>query len=169
MAFAKFFCALLALTCASQAGAQCRLCSEPTTAAPTENRQSEVQLQIETSLNFDRLILTGGGAGSITIRPDGSSSAAGAVAGVGPRAMVGTVLVHGEPNRGLRVDLPRRVELFGAAGTRMTLEDLVTDLPALPHLDAAGNLSFRFGGRLSFTGDADGQYRGDLPITVDYQ
>ena len=83
--------------------------------------------------------------------------------------MVGTVLVHGEPNRALRVDMPRRVELFGSAGTRLVLDDLTTDLSGVPHLDAAGNLSFRFGGRLSFTGDADGQYRGDLPITVEYQ
>jgi len=169
MAVLKVLCALFALICASPSAAQCRLCSEPTTAAPGESAQGDIQLQIETSLNFDRLILTGGGPGSITIRPDGSSSAAGAVAGVGPRAMVGTVIVHGEPNRGLRVDIPRRVELYGAAGTRMTLDDLVTDLSAVPRLDAAGNLSFRFGGRLSFTGDADGQYRGDLPITVEYQ
>src|SRR4051812_984953 len=90
---------LALLACASPSVAQCRLCTEPTTAAPTDGTQRDVQLQIEMSLNFDRLILTGGGAGSITIRPDGSSTAAGAVAGVGPRAMVGTVLVHGEPNR----------------------------------------------------------------------
>jgi hypothetical protein len=51
----------------------------------------------------------------------------------------------------------------------MTLDDVKTDLPALPRLDAAGNLSFRFGGKLLVTGDADGQYRGDLPITVDYE
>ena len=46
---------------------------------------------------------------------------------------------------------------------------MVSDLPSLPRLDSAGNLSFRFGGRLRITGDADGQYRGDLPITVEYQ
>jgi hypothetical protein len=153
----------------SQSAAQCRLCAEPTTALPAGGVQSDVQLQIETNLNFDRLILIGGGPGSITIRPDGSSAAAGAVAGVGPRTMVGSVLVHGEPNRGVRVDIPRRVELFGEAGSRLVLDDLTTDLSTVPHLDAAGNLSFRFGGRLSFTGDADGQYRGDLPITVNYQ
>jgi hypothetical protein len=38
----------------------------------------------------------------------------------------------------------------------------------LPRLDSAGNLSFRFGGRLLVTGNADGQFRGDLPITVEY-
>jgi hypothetical protein len=170
MGFRNAFGLSLALLIASsEASAQCRLCAEPTTALPTDGAQSDVQLQIETSLNFDRLILIGGGPGSITIRPDGSSAAAGAVAGVGPRAMVGTVVVHGEPNRGLRVDLPHRVELYGESNTRLVLDDVSTDLPSVPRLDAAGNLSFRFGGRLSFTGDADGQYRGDLAITVEYQ
>jgi len=46
---------------------------------------------------------------------------------------------------------------------------VVSDLPAIPHLDSAGNLSFRFGGRVRITGDADGAYRGELPITVEYQ
>lgn len=120
-------------------------------------------------MNFDHLILLGGGPGAVTIRPDGSSAAAGAVAGVGPRAMVGTVLVHGDGGRLVRVDLPRRIELFSASGAQITLDDVTTDLPAIPRLDAAGNLNFRFGGRLSVTGDTDGQYRGDLPITVEYQ
>ena len=49
------------------------------------------------------------------------------------------------------------------------VDDIASDLPSLPRLDAAGNLSFRFGGRVTIRGDADGQYRGDLPITVEYQ
>jgi hypothetical protein len=111
----------------------------------------------------------GGGPGAITIRPDGSSGAEGGVADVGPRAMVGTVLVHGQPNRAVRIELPRRADLFSISGSRLTVVDIISDAPASPHLDAAGNLSFRFGGRLVVSGDADGQYRGDLPITVEYQ
>jgi len=38
----------------------------------------------------------------------------------------------------------------------------------MPKLDAAGNLTFRFGGRITITGSAEGQFRGDLPITVEY-
>lgn len=153
---------------ASPAVAQCRLCDQPDTARPTDSAAGDVQLQIETSLNFDRLVLLGAGQGTVTIRPDGTSAAAGAVAAVGPRAMVGTVLVHGEAGRALRVDLPRRIELFGISGGRMTVDDVTTDLATAPRLDAAGNLSFRFGGRLVVSGDSDGQYRGDLPITVEY-
>jgi hypothetical protein len=152
----------------SEAAAQCRLCDQPTTARAEQGPNGDVQLQIETGLNFDRIILSGAGNGAVTIRPDGSSSAAGAVDGVGPRAMVGTVLVHGEAGRAVRVELPRQIELFSLNGGRITLTDVTSDLTAAPRLDSAGNLSFRFGGRLEVTGDADGQYRGDLPITVEY-
>ena len=148
--------------------AQCRLCDVPTTQMPTESVDSDVQLQIETSLNFDRLVLSGSGNGAATIRPEGTNSAEGAVIGVGPRASVGTVLVHGAPNRALRIDLPHRLELYSLSGGHITLDDVTSDLPASPRLDAAGNLSFRFGGRLIVSGDSDGQYRGDLPITVEY-
>jgi len=76
--------------------------------------------------------------------------------------------VHGAPGRALRVELPHRIELYSLSGGRITLDQVVTDLPAMPRLDSAGNLSFRFGGRLVVTGEADGQFRGDLPITVEY-
>jgi hypothetical protein len=151
------------------AGAQCRLCDQPTTQPPTATGpDGDVQLQIETRLDFDRLILSGSGAGAATIRPDGSQSAEGGVIDLGPRAMVGTVLVHGEPGRSVRVDLPHRIELYSLGGGRITLDEITSDLSSLPRLDPAGNLSFRFGGRLIVSGDSDGQYRGDLPITVEY-
>jgi hypothetical protein len=161
--------ALVAVGICSPAAAQCRLCDQPTTQAPVTGADGDVELQIETKLDFDRLILSGTGTGAATIRPDGSQLAEGTVINLGPRAMVGTVLVHGQAGRSVRVEIPHRIELYSVAGGRMTLDDVKTDLPALPRLDAAGNLSFRFGGKLLVTGDADGQYRGDLPITVDYE
>jgi hypothetical protein len=152
----------------SPAEAQCRLCDQPSIDRPQDRVSGDVDLQIETGLSFDRLILSGTGNGAATILPNGSSTAEGTVTGIGAKAMVGTVLVHGEPGRALRVDLPHRVELYSLSGGRITLEDVTSDLHGAPRLDAAGNLSFRFGGRLIVTGDADGQYRGDLPITVEY-
>jgi len=102
------------------------------------------------------------------LRPDGSSSVAGSIDTVGGRASVATVTVHGEANRVLRIDVPRRIDLYSLSGARMTFDQVVTDAPDLPKLDAAGNLTFHIGGRLRFIGDEDGDYRGDLPITVDY-
>ena len=153
---------------APPAAGQCRLCTQPSTARVAEGTTGDVQLQIETALNFDRLILASASGGAVVIRPDGSNAAEGGVVEIGARAMVGTVLVHGDPGRPVRVDLPRRIELYSLGGGRLTLDDVATDLPDTPRLDAAGNLSFRFGGRLIVSGEADGQYRGDLPVTVEY-
>lgn len=83
--------------------------------------------------------------------------------------MVGTVLVHGDANRVLHVDMPRRIELFSISGGRITLDDITSDLATIPRLDAAGNLRFRFGGRLILSGNSDGPFRGDMAITVNYQ
>jgi hypothetical protein len=128
-----------------------------------------IDLEIETSLDFGRLIIAGQGQGAALIRPDGSSAAQGALAQVSPRAMVGSASVHGLPGRAVRVELPRRIELYSLSGGRITVDDVASDLPSLPRLDAAGNLSFRFGGRVTVTGDSEGDYRGDMPITVEYQ
>ena len=87
---------------------------------------------------------------------------------LGPRAMVGTVEIHGQAGRSVRVELPRRIELYSMTGGKIILDDVSSDLPSSPRLDAAGNLGFRLGGRLILAGDADGSYRGDLQITVEY-
>jgi hypothetical protein len=160
---------VLCLALPSLAVAQCRLCDQPTTSRASEGPTgSDVELRVETNLNFDRLVLGGAGNGAVIIRPNGSTGAEGAVAAIGPRAMVGTVQVRGDPGREVRIELPRRIELFSVGGGRVTVDDITSDAASLPRLDASGTLSFRFGGRLILSGDADGQYRGDLPITVVY-
>jgi hypothetical protein len=152
----------------SPAAAQCRLCDNPTTLGDDPSAKAGVRLEVETSLNFDRLILLGQGEGSAVLRPDGSTSSGGTVSEISPRAMAGTVTVHGEPGRALRIDLPQRIVLHSLSGGEVTFDDVSSDLPSMPHLDSAGNLTFRFGGRLRVSGDAEGDYRGDLPITAEY-
>ena len=154
---------------ATPAAAQCRLCTQPSIAPSEGSADDDIQLQVEANLSFDRLVLSGSGLGAATIRPNGSSGAEGSVMQVGPRAMVGTVLVHGAAGRAVRVDLPRRIELYAMGGGKIILEDVASDVGDAPRLDAAGNLNFRIGGRLIITGNADGQFRGDLPVTVEYQ
>lgn len=161
-------CAAAAAT-AWPADAQCRLCDKPTTARGDSSSSEDVELEIQSGINFDRLVVVGDGSGQVVIRPDGSSRAEGIVANVSPRAMVGSAMVRGEPGRAVRVELPQRIELYSLTGARITFDDVASDLPSLPRLDATGKLSFRFGGRVTITGDADGQFRGDLPITVEYQ
>src|SRR4051812_27158107 len=160
--------ALVCVAGVSRAPAQCRLCSSPTTGRTDSAGSDKIALDVETSLNFDKLVVDGSGSGSATIRPDGSTQNLGAVADISARAMVGTVVLHGQPGRTIRVELPSRIVLHSLSGGEISFDDVVSDLPSLPRLDSAGTLTFRFGGRLRVTGDAEGQYRGDLPITAEY-
>jgi hypothetical protein len=153
----------------SPARGQCRLCDTPTTTVAKPAESDAIELEIETSLDFGRLILAGEGQGAAVVRPDGSSGAQGALSAVSARAMVGTAAIHGTAGRAVRVELPHRIELYSIGGGRITVDDLASDLPSLPRLDSAGNLTFRFGGRVTVQGDSEGDYRGEMPITVEYQ
>lgn len=149
--------------------AQCRLCDKPTTAlSPSAANGDDIQIDIETDINFDRLILARAGDGTAVIRPDGTRTATGSLSEVGARAMVATVVVRGQPNRDVRVEIPTRIELFSLNGGRIAFDQVESDLPAVPRLDSTGRLVFRFGGRLRVTGDSEGEFRGDLPVTVEY-
>lgn len=153
---------------ATPSRAQCRLCDSPVTQRDESETDSGIRLEVETSLNFDRLVLAGSGPGIAVLRPDGSHAATGSVADVSARAIVATVTIHGEAGRSIRLELPRRIELYSLSGGTITFDDLVSDLPSLPRLDSAGNLTVRLGGRLTVTGDAEGDYSGDLPVTAEY-
>ena len=163
-----FVAAAVTLASAPHALAQCRLCDTPTTSRNSETDSGKIRIEVETSLDFDRLVVDGEGEGSAIIRPDGSNSAAGSVTEIGPRAMVGTVVLRGEPGRTVRIELPRRITLYSLSGGQVIFEDVLSDLPSLPKLDSNGVLTFRFGGRLRVSGNSEGDYRGDLPIIAEY-
>lgn len=173
MTRAKLLLPLLALAAGlaatPPAAAQCRLCEKPTTERPESVQQEGLGLRIETSLDFDRVLVLAPGAGSATLRPDGSRSASGVVGDLSGRAMVGAATVQGQPGRFVRIDLPKRITLHAINGGQIAFDDITSDLPAAPRLDSSGRLSFRFGGKLEVSGDAEGDYRGEIPITVDYQ
>lgn len=152
----------------SIAAAQCRLCATPTTALDTGASGGTVALEVETSLDFDRLILLGQGAGSATLRPDGSRSVSGMVSDVSSRAKVGSVVIHGEAGRAVRVELPSSISLYSVSGGEVTIGGISSDLASSPRLDSTGTLTFRFGGRVDVKGDEEGDYRGDVPLTVEY-
>jgi len=166
LAFGLAAAALLSV--APSARAQCRLCETPTTAPVKDGAEGEINLQIEAALDFGRLIVSGEGEGSASLLPDGTRQISGSVEAIGMRAMVGEASVRGEKGRLVRIGLPPRIELHSMTGGRITIDELVTDLSGAPKLDSAGNLKFRFGGRIRISGDADGDFRGDLPITVEY-
>lgn len=145
----------------------CSLCA-PASAKPEEKPAAPVRLDVEVDLDFDRLVLAGGGDGSAELGPDGVRNVTGSITAIGARAMVGEVVIRGEPGRYVRIDLPRRIELQGYSGGVIRLESLRSDLPQMPRLDSNGRLKFRLGGVLHLTGDVSGEFRGDVTIDVDY-
>lgn len=158
-----------AMVSSGAADAQCRLCSKPTTMADPNLTSDDLDIEIETNLDFDRLVLADNGPGNATLHTDGSDSPTGSVTDVSPRARVATVVVHGQPGRSVHIDVPPTVTLYSLEGGRLIFDQVATDAADLPKLDAAGNLIFHIGGRLRFVGGEDGRFRGDLPVTVEYQ
>lgn len=150
------------------AAAQCRLCTAPTTTIETDDKSPPVHLEVDTNLDFDRLIVGGSGSGSAILSPDGSRQAMGAILSIGGRAMVGTVTVRGEPGRAVRISLPTRIALHGLNGGEIAIDSVTSDLPAFPRIGSNGSLAFRIGGALHISGETDGDYRGDFMIDVDY-
>jgi hypothetical protein len=147
--------------------APCRLCS-PSGTAKEETPATPVRLEVEASLNFDRLILAGAGEGTAELSPDGSRMVSGSVTVISARAMVGEVVVRGEPGRQLRVELPQSIDLTGFNGGSIRVDSIRSDLPAVPRLDSRGELNFRFGGIVRVSSEADGDFRGDARINVEY-
>lgn len=152
---------------AQEVTAPCRLCS-PREGDGEAGSLKPVQLEVEASLDFDRLVTAGSGIGVAELGPDGSRRVGGSITAMSARAMVGEVVIRGEPGREVRVELPRMIELSGFGGGSIRVESIRSDLPSVPRLDSNGRLQFRFGGVIHVTGDADGEFRGDARIEVDY-
>ncbi len=158
-----------AIVMPAPAAAQCRLCATPETQRVENDGDGPMQLEVEARLDFDQLLLLDStGQGVARLGADGSRSTSGAIGAMTARAMVGSVVIRGEPGRLVRVDLPARVTLYGRAGGAITLSSLISDLPANARLDSQGQLTVRFGGELEIQGHSEGDYSGDVPITVDY-
>jgi len=164
--FVSFAAAML--TAAPDARAQCRLCETPTTGPKDETKDQAVQLEVQATLDFDRIVVLGPGEGTATLRPDGTRQVTGSIEAISGRAMVGEARVQGEPGRLVRIDMPSRIEMHSVNGASISIDEIVTDLPAMPKLDSSGALVFKFGGRLRLSGSSDGDFRGELPITVEY-
>ena len=166
----------IALTCATAIAAPampqeifapCRLC-RPVEANLKQPPEQPVQLEVQTRLDFDQLILVGTGEGSAELWPNGTRVPRGSVKDISARATLGEVTVRGEPGRQVRVELPNSIDLHGFNGGSIRLEAIRSDLPLVARLDDNGRLSFRFGGVVRVTGDSDGEFRGDVQVNVEY-
>jgi hypothetical protein len=157
----------LALAMPTAAGAECRLCYSSSSRAG----ERPLSLEIQADLDFARLALTGTEGGSAEVdAASGSKRTGGAVMSLGGMAVTGRGRITGEPLREVRIDLPGTVAMSTADGGDAELTDFTTDLPARPTLSANGELTFSFGARLVLRGGGGGggNYRGRIPISVDY-
>lgn len=164
-------CAALALVFSSPASASdpCLLCSGETRTLH-EEATTPLSVEIDTSLDFDRIALSGPGGGTVSIDAlTGRRSVSGELVELGGMAVQGTATVRGEPGRAIRIELPAAVTLHSSEGGSADLTELKADLPGGARLGRDGSLRFSFGGRLSLRGDAGGDYRGRIPLSVDYQ
>lgn len=161
----------LAFAAAPAASAQCMLCAQDAAGPVRASRDAPAPLRIdiETQLDMGR-IAVGAGGGEVDLDPvTGARRLRGNVADLGGFVLTGLVTVSGEPGAEVRVILPASVDLESGQGRTARVVDLATDLGAAPRLGPDGRLVFRFGGRLQVAGRDDGQYRGRIPVTVEYQ
>lgn len=166
------FLALAApLGASAPALAQCLLCGKDDAGPVTAGRKAETPLrvEVETQLDMGR-IAVGAAGGEVEIDPlTGARRLRGSVVDLGGFALSGVVTVSGEPGAEVRVFLPATVDLESGDGRTARVVGLATDLSPAPRLGSDGKLQFRFGGRLQVAGASGGDYRGRIPVTVEYQ
>ena len=159
-------CALVALISVVPAAAQdCNLCF----AAPAAPGERPLTIEISTGIAFSRLAIAGQDGGSAAIDAQtGAKTTGQGLVDLGGSAVQGRGRISGTPGRRVRIDLPRSVAMSSTDGSTAMLTGLTTDLPAWPVLDPSGSLEFSFGGRLEVRGPGGGNFRGRIPISVDY-
>ena len=163
---------LVALFWLPASAAPCQLCGET---LPADDRpiadDIELPLRIEISaqLDFSR-IATGRGGGSVVVDPvSGQRRISGDLRDLGGMALTGEAMVSGTPGRAVRVAIPPEILLDGDQGRLARVVDVTTNPGPAPRLGPDGRLRFRFGGRLAVASDDDGNYRGRIPISVEYE
>ena len=160
-------CALVAAPLGAES---CRLCA-PETERLSEGGRARVPLSIviETALDMGR-VAQGDTGGAVEIDAQtGSRRVGGTLTDLGGMALRGTALVTGAFYARVRIDLPMRVQLRSTTGEIAEVAEFRTDLSPHPALDADGRLTFSFGGRLVLKGGESGSFRGNVPISAEYE
>jgi hypothetical protein len=149
----------------------CRLCTSTDSAGPIViKREMPLTIEITTKLDFSRAALSGTGDGAIDLDPqNGSRRVDGGIIDLGGSALAGTAVVHGQPGRSVRIDMPSSARMTSSGGGVVEITGLRTSLNGNPRLDSVGRLEFSFGGKLLVRGNASGTFRARIPITAQYE
>lgn len=148
----------------------CEMCTDAST-GPTlfEREERPLKIEIESGIRFGRLALRGPRDGGATIDPQtGERRTDANTLDLGGATFQGRAKITGEPMRPVRIEMPTRVRLRSPDGAEASLSEFVTNLPAVPMLDANGELEFAFGARISSKQARGGAFRGSIRIRVDY-
>ena len=134
-----------------------------------DHRNVPLRLEIETGIDFSRSALRGQMDGDALIDPvTGEKRMGPNLIDLGGMPFQGRATVTGKPLQPVRIDLPASVTLRSASGAQAELSDFRTDLDGVAMLDANGELTFRFGARITTIEAAGGSFRGRIPIRVEY-
>ncbi|MEQ1510547.1 MAG: DUF4402 domain-containing protein [Sphingopyxis sp.] len=156
-------------------GAQCLLCEAGARNQDDVSRDSNqpqerpLRVEITADLDFSRLV-AGPGGGHVTIDPaTGRPVSAGEIHLVSGSGFSGRIHIEGMPGRMVRIDVPQSVSMTSASGGRATVSDISTGLSPLLRIGPDGRLDVALGGRLELSGSVDGEFRGRIPITINYE
>jgi hypothetical protein len=134
-----------------------------------DNRNIPLRIEIESGIDFSRSALRGTLDGDALIDPQTGEKIVGPnLIDLGGLAYQGRARVTGKPLQPVRIDLPASVTLRSAKGAKAELTDFTTDIPGVAVLDANGELTFRFGARITTIEARGGNFRGRIPIRVEY-
>ena len=169
----RFLCLLLCFGLCPVSGAEsadCQLCvaqeAEPT--PPVQRRA--LRIEIDSALDFSLAAHREVGEGSIEVDSvSGARRISGGLVGLGGPALRGTVRMTGEPFSRIKIDFPKSLQLRSSGGATATISDIRTTLSADPMIGRSGELVFSFGGRMTVSNGAAGDFQGRFAISAEYQ
>lgn len=143
-------------------------CADPLL-TPAPNGERPLSITIESGLTVGRLGLKGHADGDATIDPQTGAKELGAnMIDLGGLSFQGKATITGQPLHPVRIELPHTVVLHSPSGAEAELRDFRTDLPPVAMIGADGRLQFNFGATISTKNAQGGNFRGRIPIRVEY-
>ena len=138
-------------------------------AMPAPGGERPLSITIESGLQVGRVGLTGREDGNAAIDPQTGAKQVGPnMIDLGGLAFQGKATITGQPLKPVRIELPQSVMLHSPSGAEAELSEFRTDLPPVAMLDANGTLQFAFGATITSKGAQGGDFRGRIPIRVEY-
>lgn len=120
------------------------------------------------TMEFGKIAVSNAGTVVLNTGSNTRTKTGGASLVAGGTVRRGRVVVNGTPSTPVNISVPASIVVTGSGGGTGTLTPAINGGP-LQTTSAAGNLTIRFGGTLTFTGPAPaGSYSAIVPVTVVY-